>query len=113
MLKIRVQGILLPFFKHKTKQLKHPAETPAPMEQPEPEKLPGQYLLCFYILMIILFSLMAIVSTYAQTGHSIKGKVTDEKGGSLPGALIKIKGTTHAHLRRKGRTFLFTKRSAR
>ncbi|PWG78200.1 SusC/RagA family TonB-linked outer membrane protein [Pararcticibacter amylolyticus] len=96
MLKIRVQGILLPFFKHKTKQLKHPAETPAPIQQPASEKLPGQYLLCFYILMIILFSLMAIVSTYAQTGHSIKGKVTDEKGGPLPGALIKIKGTTHA-----------------
>ncbi|PWG81191.1 TlpA family protein disulfide reductase [Pararcticibacter amylolyticus] len=67
MLKIRVQGLLLPFLKQKSKQHEHPAELPAPKEPASPEKLLGQYLLAFYILMIILFSLMAIVSTYAQT----------------------------------------------
>ncbi|PWG79293.1 SusC/RagA family TonB-linked outer membrane protein [Pararcticibacter amylolyticus] len=96
MLKIRVQGLLLPFLKQKSKQHKQQAEIPVPKEPASPEKLLGQYLLAFYILMIILFSLMAIVSTYAQTGYSIKGRVTDEKGDPLTGALIKIKGTTLA-----------------
>ncbi|PWG81919.1 SusC/RagA family TonB-linked outer membrane protein [Pararcticibacter amylolyticus] len=105
MLKIRVQGILLSCFKQKKEHHNPPAETPAPIQQPATEKLLGQYLLCFYILMVILFSLMAIVSTYAQTAVPISGKVTDEKGEGLAGAIIKIKNTTLATSSGKDGTF--------
>ncbi|MGX5687403.1 SusC/RagA family TonB-linked outer membrane protein [Arcticibacter tournemirensis] len=53
-------------------------------------------LVLFYFFLIILFSLMAVVDTYAQPTQTISGKVTDERGEALAGAIIKLKGTTLA-----------------
>ncbi len=50
-------------------------------------KLPGK-------LAAILMFLLLTVSAFAQSQNTVQGTVSDEKGGPVPGASIKIKGTS-------------------
>ncbi|WP_235833169.1 SusC/RagA family TonB-linked outer membrane protein [Arcticibacter tournemirensis] len=63
---------------------------------PDDSSSQGKFILLFYFFLIIFFSLMAVVDTYSQSAQTITGKVTDERGEALAGAIIKLKGTTLA-----------------
>lgn len=55
----------------------------------------GQALVAAYLILIILFSLMQIVAAYGQGSNFIRGRVTDEQGQGLIGALVRIKGSAY------------------
>lgn len=53
----------------------------------------GKAILILYLFLILLFSLLQIVGAYSQGTTAIQGRVTDEQGQGLIGALIRVKGS--------------------
>ncbi len=89
-------GNLLPFFRQeatiknsRSEYTDHPFNTPN-----QDDKTSTLYIVIGYLLLILLLSLSQVINSYAQTSQSIRGRITDEKGEPLTGALIKIKGTS-------------------
>ncbi|MGX5688493.1 SusC/RagA family TonB-linked outer membrane protein [Arcticibacter tournemirensis] len=87
-------GSPLPFFRpSKHRKQVHYSNT-STTKYNDDNRLQGLYIVLFYLLLIIILSLSDIISSYAQTIQSVQGRVVDEKGEPLTGAVVKIKGHT-------------------
>lgn len=110
MLKNRVRGLLCPFRRPDAGPIKTESSPEFPVNDTASNA--GGMIVIAYLVLIVILSLSQIISAYAQSAQTISGKVTDERGESLAGAIIKIKGTMLATSSGREGTFRINSPSA-